>query len=149
MRFKDNKAIYLQIADLICDEILQQKLLEDERIPSVREYAAIVEVNANTCARAYDWLQGQGIIYTKRGLGYFVCAGAKDAIRQMKRQEFMTDTLPEVARQMVNLGITMEELSNGIIKHQMKQYNNEHQAFLFCIGIERHPVRHDLMQLQP
>ena len=39
----------------------------------------------------------------------------------MKRQEFMTDTLPEVARQMVNLGITMEELSNGIIKHQMKQ----------------------------
>ena len=58
MRFKDNKAIYLQIADLICDEILQQKLLEDERIPSVREYAAIVEVNANTCARAYDWLQG-------------------------------------------------------------------------------------------
>ena len=116
MRFKDNKAIYLQIADLICDEILQQKLLEDERIPSVREYAAIVEVNANTCARAYDWLQGQGIIYTKRGLGYFVCA-----IRQMKRQEFMTDTLPEVARQMVNLGITMEELSNGIIKHQMKQ----------------------------
>ena len=121
MRFKDNKAIYLQIADLICDEILQQKLLEDERIPSVREYAAIVEVNANTCARVYDWLQGQGIIYTKRGLGYFVCAGAKDAIRQMKRQEFMTDTLPEVARQMVNLGITMEELSNGIIKHQMKQ----------------------------
>lgn len=121
MRFKDNKAIYLQIADLICDDILQGKLLEDERIPSVREYAAIVEVNANTCVRAYDWLQGQGIIYTKRGLGYFVCAGSKDAIRQMKRQEFMTDTLPEVARQMVNLGITMEELSNGIIKHQMKQ----------------------------
>ena len=51
MRFKDNKAIYLQIADLICDDILQGKLLEDERIPSVREYAATVEVNANTCAR--------------------------------------------------------------------------------------------------
>ena len=57
MRFKDNKAIYLQIADFICDDILQGKLLEDERIPSVREYAATVEVNANTCARAYDWLQ--------------------------------------------------------------------------------------------
>ncbi len=36
MRFKDNKAIYLQIADLICDDILQGKLLEDERIPSTR-----------------------------------------------------------------------------------------------------------------
>lgn len=121
MRFRDNKAIYLQIADLICEDILQGKYMEDERIPSVREYAAAVEVNANTCARAYDWLQGQEIIYTKRGLGYFVCNGAKTAILKMKRQEFMTETLPDVARQMVNLDITMEELTNGIIQQQMQQ----------------------------
>lgn len=121
MHFKDNKAIYLQIADRICEEILQSKLLEDERIPSVREYAATVEVNANTCARAYDWLQGLNIIYTKRGLGYFVSGGAKESIRQMKRQEFLTITLPEVARQMASLDISMEELNHGIIKHQMEQ----------------------------
>ncbi len=118
MQFKDNKAIYLQIADLICEDILQDRFLEDERIPSVREYAANVEVNANTCARAYDWLQGQDIIYTKRGLGYFVSPGAKTSIRQMKRQEFMNETLPDVARQMVNLDITMSELTNGIINYQ-------------------------------
>ena len=121
MQFKDNKAIYLQIADLICEDILNDRLLEDERIPSVREYAAIVEVNVNTCARAYDWMQGQNIIYTKRGLGYFVCCGAKDVIRKMKRQTFLTETLPEVARQMASLDITMEELNNEIIKHQIKQ----------------------------
>ena len=121
MQFKDNKAIYLQIADLICEDILQDKLLEDERIPSVREYAAMVEVNVNTCARAYDWMQGLDIIYTKRGLGYFVCSGAKEVIRKMKRQTFLTETLPEVARQMANLNITMEELNNEIIKHQIKQ----------------------------
>ena len=118
MQFKDNKAIYLQIADLICEDILQDRFLEDERIPSVREYAANVEVNANTCARAYDWLQGQDIIYTKCGLGYFVSPGAKTSIRQMKRQEFMNETLPDVARQMVNLDITMSELTNGIINYQ-------------------------------
>ena len=118
MRFKDNKAIYLQIADLICDDILQQKLLEDERIPSVREYAANVEVNANTCARAYDWLQNKDIIYTKRGLGYFVSVGAKTAIMKMKREEFMTETLPDVARQMANLNISMNELTEGIINYQ-------------------------------
>ena len=121
MRFKDNKAIYLQIADLICDDILGQKLLEDERIPSVREYAASLEVNANTCARAYDWLQGQDIIYTKRGLGYFVSAGAKTAIRKTRRQEFMNETLPDVANKMVSLDITMEELNNAIIKHQLEK----------------------------
>lgn len=108
----------MQIADLICDDILQQKLLEDERIPSVREYAANVEVNANTCARAYDWLQNKEIIYTKRGLGYFVSVGAKTAIMKMKHEEFMTETLPDVARQMANLNISMNELTEGIINYQ-------------------------------
>ncbi len=111
MRFKDNKAIYLQIADLICDDILQ------------REYAATVEVNANTCARAYDWLQNKEIIYTKRGLGYFVSVGAKTAILQMKREEFMNETLPDVARQMANLNISMDELTKGVISFQMRNDN--------------------------
>lgn len=121
MQFKDNKAIYLQIADLICEDILQDKLQEEERVPSVREYAAMVEVNVNTCARAYDWLQGQNIIYTKRGLGYFVCSGAKEGVKKMKRQTFITEILPDVARQMANLNITMEELNNEIAKHQNQQ----------------------------
>ena len=45
---------------------------EEGRVPSVREYAAMVEVNANTVVRSYDYLQGQEIIYNKRGIGYFV-----------------------------------------------------------------------------
>ena len=57
MNFKESKAIYLQIADRICDEILLGQFGEEERIPSVREYAAIVEVNANTVMRSFDYLQ--------------------------------------------------------------------------------------------
>ena len=66
MNFKESKAIYLQIADRICDEILLGQFGEEERIPSVREYAAIVEVNANTVMRSFDYLQSQNIIYNKR-----------------------------------------------------------------------------------
>ena len=65
MNFKESKAIYLQIADRICDEILLGQFGEEERIPSVREYAAIVEVNANTVMRSFDYLQSQNIIYNK------------------------------------------------------------------------------------
>ena len=72
MNFKESKAIYLQIADRICDEILLGQFAEEERIPSVREYATIVEVNANTVMRSFDYLQSQNIIYNKRGIGYFV-----------------------------------------------------------------------------
>ena len=80
MTFKENKPIYLQIADRIMDEILQEVYEEEGRILSVREYAGIVEVNANTIVRTYDYLQSQGIIYNKRGLGYFVSTGAAQKI---------------------------------------------------------------------
>ncbi len=112
MNFKDNKAIYLQIADLLCDEILGGEYAEEERTPSVREYAAKVEVNANTCARAYDWLQGHEIIYTKRGLGYFVCLGAKEAIHEMRKKEFFSETLPEMFHKMDLLNISINDLIN-------------------------------------
>lgn len=85
MKFKESKSIYLQIADRICDEILQGQYTEEERILSVREYAATVEVNANTVVRTYDYLQGQEIIHNKRGIGYFVSAGAKDRIIALRK----------------------------------------------------------------
>ena len=70
MQFKkNNKAIYLQIADSICDRVLDGTFPPESRIPSVREYAAQVEVNANTVMRAYDHLASLGIIYNKRGIG--------------------------------------------------------------------------------
>ena len=57
MNFKESRPIYLQIADRIMDEIMQHAYSEGGRIPSVREYAATVEVNANTVVRSFDWLQ--------------------------------------------------------------------------------------------
>ena len=48
MNFSNDKAIYVQIAERLSDEILAGKYKEDERIPSVREYAVLLEVNANT-----------------------------------------------------------------------------------------------------
>ena len=110
MNFKENKAIYLQIAESICDEILLGTYAEEERIPSVREYASTMEVNSNTVMRSYDWLQQQEIIFTKRGLGYFVSAGAKEKIEKMRKQEFMKNDLPELFRKMDTLGITIDEI---------------------------------------
>ena len=80
MKFKESKSIYLQIADRICDEILQGQYTEEERILSVREYAATVEVNANTVVRTYDYLQGQEIIYNKRGMVILYRQGLKTGL---------------------------------------------------------------------
>ena len=110
MKFKESKPIYLQIADRICDEILQRQYKDEERIPSVREYAATVEVNANTVVRSYDYLQGLDIIYNKRGLGYFVVQGACERILELRKEIFMRDELPDFFRQLRMLGIPLKEI---------------------------------------
>ena len=76
MNFSNDKAIYVQIAERLSDEILAGKYKEDERIPSVREYAVLLEVNANTAVKAYDLLATDEISDRRRGLGYFVSAEA-------------------------------------------------------------------------
>ncbi|MEG1563091.1 MAG: GntR family transcriptional regulator [Bacteroides sp.] len=111
MNFKDNKAIYLQIADRLCDEILLLHYAEEARIPSVREYAAIVEVNGNTVMRSFDYLQTQNIIYNKRGLGYFVCIGAKDLILSLRRAIFLKEEAGYFFRQLTTLDISIEEVT--------------------------------------
>ena len=108
--FRQDKAIYLQMAERICDDIISGKYAPGERIPSVRELAVYLGVNANTAVRAYENLSAQGIIQTRRGLGFFVTEDAKNRIMQARRLRFMDDTLPEVFRQMQMLGIPVETL---------------------------------------
>ena len=110
MNFKESKAIYLQIADRFCDEILLHQYREEERIPSVREYAAVVEVNANTVMRSYDYLQSQGVIYNKRGIGYFVSVGAGTLILSWRKEYFLKEEADYFFRQIYTLGISGKEL---------------------------------------
>lgn len=112
MNFKESKTIYLQIADRICDEILLGQFAEEGRIPSVREYAAIVEVNANTVMRSFDYLQSQNIIYNKRGIGYFVAIGARELILSLRKTAFLKEELDYFFRQIRTLDIPMKEIAD-------------------------------------
>lgn len=121
MNFKESKAIYLQIADRICDEILLEVYSEDERIPSVREYSAAVEVNANTTMRSYDYLQSQGVIYNKRGIGYFVSEGARQLIRTMRKKYFLEEEVDYFFKQMYTLDISAQEMESMYKDYCKKQ----------------------------
>ena len=117
MDFKQDKAIYMQLVDRLCDEILCGKYQADDRIPSVREFAVMLEVNTNTVVKAYDQLSLSGIIYTRRGLGFFVSSEAKEHILQTRREKFMQESLPEVFHQMKLLGISID-----LVNEQWKQF---------------------------
>ena len=120
MDFKENKAIYLQIAERICDEILQDKYKEEERVPS-REYAAIVEVNFNTVMRTFEYLQSQEVIYNKRGIGYFVSTDAKKLILKARKDTFMKEELNNFFKQVYTLDIPMEEIAEMYKEYNKKQ----------------------------
>lgn len=105
MEFRDNKAIYLQIAEYVCEHILLGKWKADEKVPSVRELAVEMEVNPNTVMRTYELLQNKNIINNKRGIGFFVDETAIDNVRNYRKQQFITDDLPVVFRNIYLLNI--------------------------------------------
>lgn len=105
MDFNENKPIYLQIFDVICERILSGDLQPEARIPSVREYGADIGVNPNTVMRTYEKLTADGIIFNKRGIGYFVSPDATGTIREAQRRHFLEEELPVILRKMKLLGI--------------------------------------------
>ncbi len=122
MQFHDRKAIYLQIADLFYDQILRGKLKPHDRIPSVRDLAAQLEVTPNTVQRSYAYLHEKGVFYTKRGIGYFVSEDAVERSRQIKLQEFINEQLPQLFSQMEALGLDFEQL-----KQYYQNFKNKKQ----------------------
>ena len=110
MEFDPNKPIYLQICDNICEQILSGGLEPESRILSVREYGASIGVNPNTVARSYEKLTDAGIIYNKRGIGYFVAAPAREIILAQQRSDFLENEAPQFIKRMKLLGIDPSEI---------------------------------------
>ena len=110
MEFRKQKPIYLQIADRLMEQILSGDPAEDERMPSVRDVATSMGVNPNTVMRTFEYLQGEEIIYNRRGVGYFVAADARKKILAEQRREFLEEELPLIKQKMQMLGITFEDV---------------------------------------
>ena len=110
MEFNQSQAIYMQIGDYICEQILFERWKEGDRILSVRELGVSLQVNPNTVMRTYDFLQNNDIIFNKRGVGYFVAEQAKSKIIDYRRKQFLELELPVIFKNMNILGMTFDEL---------------------------------------
>jgi DNA-binding transcriptional regulator YhcF (GntR family) len=112
MQFNNNgQAIYLQIADYICEKVLLKEWKAEDKVPSVRELAMQLEVNPNTVMRTYDFLKQQEIINDKRGIGYFITPQALKSAILYRKREFIEKELPTVFRTMNMLGIEPEDIA--------------------------------------
>ena len=108
MEYNEHKPIYLQNVDLMQEKIVRGEWPEEERIVSVREMAATGGVNPNTVMRSYERLEADGIIFNRRGIGFFVASGAKDHIKQLERKKFMDEELPKLRERLGHIGLTID-----------------------------------------
>ncbi|MFH1852000.1 MAG: GntR family transcriptional regulator [Candidatus Neomarinimicrobiota bacterium] len=121
MEFHSDQAIYLQIADYICEQILTGTWESGAKIPSIRELAVDIEVNPNTVMRTYTFLQERDIIFNRRGIGYFVADGALDQTRKLKQDEFISTGLPRFFKTLDLLGLSFSDLEKLYQQYQQKQ----------------------------
>lgn len=117
MEFKETPAIYIQIAEYVCEQILLKKWKLGDKIISIRDLAVTMEVNPNTVQRAYDFLQQRDIITNKRGIGYFIEDDAMERILSFRREQFIENELPVFMRNIYLLNIDFKE-----IKTQFEQF---------------------------
>ncbi|TJZ53208.1 GntR family transcriptional regulator [Sphingobacterium olei] len=111
MDFNNNKAIYLQIAEHVCEHILLGSWKPEEKIPSVRDMAVNVEVNPNTVARTYELLQQKGIIYNKRGVGFFLSLDAIQQVQHYRKTIFIDEELPQLFKNIYLLNIGLDDIT--------------------------------------
>lgn len=114
MEFDDNKPIYRQIADYAYDNIIDGIWRSGDRIPSVRELAALMGVNTRTVMKAMEEMQHLGIVIQRRGMGSILAEDAKEKVKSLRTAEFFRQTLPRLKADMMRLGISPESLMDAL-----------------------------------
>lgn len=114
--FNNSTSIYLQIAGLVEDNILKNILLEEEQAPSTNEMARLYSINPATAAKGLNLLADEGILYKKRGLGMFVATGAKEIIRQKRRNALYQNYVRPLAAEAKALEISQQQLAEMLQK---------------------------------
>ena len=110
----DGRALFLQIAESVEDQIVDGSLLEETRAPSTNELAAFHRINPATAAKGIAMLVDKGVLYKRRGIGMFVASGARDQLLGERRSAFadrFDDPLLSEAR---TLGLGPDDLTELI-----------------------------------
>ncbi len=118
--FNSKKSIYIQIAEAIEDDILKDIFEEEEQVISTTEISVNFKVNPATAGKGVNLLVDGGILYKKRGVGMFVCTGAKDRILQKRRDNFYDSFILSLLEEASKLGISNQEIVKMIERGKSK-----------------------------
>lgn len=108
--FQEAHTIYIEIAQIIENDILSGRLAEGNQAPSMNQFSKIYGINPATANKGLNILVEENILIKKRGIGMFVAEGARMRVYQKRKEKFLTQVIPELVKEAAQLGIEKEEL---------------------------------------
>lgn len=108
--FEGNKPIFMQIRELIEDQIVNNQLQEEEQIPSTNQMVTFYKLNHATITKGVNQLVDEGILYKKRGIGVFVAEGSREKLMANRRKAFVDEYVVPLMEEAQKLGISKAEI---------------------------------------
>ncbi|WP_120521289.1 GntR family transcriptional regulator [Arthrobacter celericrescens] len=112
----DSRPIFVQIAELIENDIVDGTLAEEAQVPSTNEFAAFHRINPATAAKGVNVLVDSGILYKRRGIGMFVATGARAKLVARRTEQFFEQYVRPLTVEARKLGISPQELGGMIAR---------------------------------
>jgi GntR family transcriptional regulator len=109
-QWSDGTPIYRQLMELLLTGILDGTYPEGDMLPSVRQLAADFKVNPLTVAKAFQELAIEELAEKRRGIGFVVKAGVRQAVQRREKARFLREEWPQIKARMERLGIDPAEL---------------------------------------
>jgi len=136
--FADNIPIYLQLKTEVENAILSGGLKAEEGIESIRAMAAKYSINPLTVSKAIQELESEGIIYKKRGIGFYVAADALTNLRSKHMQTYLETEVQSFVQKARQLKLSLADLHSLIEKNYSAAGNN-----VIPVSVVGQPVRND------
>ena len=114
LELNDHAPIFIQISNAIEDEILSDSIKEEMQVPSTTELSKFYKINPATVLKGVNILVDKEILFKKRGIGMFVSKGAKEIIKNGRKENFKEVYLKDLISEAKKLGITKKELLDMI-----------------------------------
>ncbi len=117
--------IYRQVIRQIRQQIMTDGLKHEEQLETVRDLAARLKVNPMTISKAYSFLEAEGLVERRRGVGLFV-AKVKKGQRDRIRAELLDSIVDKVAIMAIQLGVSEDEAIESLKRHY-EEYNSRNR----------------------
>ncbi|MBM7599592.1 DNA-binding transcriptional regulator YhcF (GntR family) [Virgibacillus halotolerans] len=116
----DQTPIFIQIADMIKDALVEGVIKEGEKIPSTTELSNFYHINRATAQKGVGILMDEGIVEKRRGIGIFVVQYARDKLIQERMQDFSDSYIQSLVKEAKRLDISKDD----VIKKVSEYYDN-------------------------